>query len=41
MIHVLHMIQNRRAGKPAAAVLPLAVVSALALLAGLALLLDR
>jgi hypothetical protein len=41
MIHVVHMIQRRREGRPMAAALPLAIVSALMLLAGLALLLGR
>lgn len=38
MLHIVHMIQNRRAGRPVAAVLPLVALSALMLLAGLALL---
>lgn len=41
MIHIVHMIQNRRAGRPTPAALPLAFVSALMLLVGLALLLGR
>jgi hypothetical protein len=41
MIHIVHMIQRRRAGRPMAAALPLAVVSALTLLGGLALLAVR
>ena len=40
MIHLLHMIQNRRAGRPNPVVLPLVITSALGLLAGLALLLG-
>lgn len=41
MIHIVHMIQRRRAGRPMAAAMPLAVVSALVLLGGLSLLLVR
>jgi hypothetical protein len=41
MIHIVHMIQRRRAGRPMAAALPLAAVSALMLLGGLALLAVR
>jgi hypothetical protein len=41
MIHIVHMIQRRRAGQPMAAALPLAAVSALMLLAGLVLLGTR
>ncbi|WP_265468567.1 hypothetical protein [Arenimonas daejeonensis] len=41
MIHIVHMIRNRRADNPTPAALPLAAVSALMLLAGLALLLGR
>lgn len=38
MIHIVHLIQRRRAGRPMAAALPLAAISALLLLGGLALL---
>jgi hypothetical protein len=41
MLHIVHMIQNRRAGRPSPAALPLATLSALILLAGLGLLLGR
>jgi hypothetical protein len=41
MLHIVHLIQNRRAGRPTPAALPLAVLSALGLLAGMALLLGR
>jgi hypothetical protein len=41
MIHIVHMIQRRRAGQPMAAALPLAAVSGLMLLGGLALLAVR
>ena len=39
MIHIVHMIERRRAGRPLPAALPLGLVSALVLLAGLGLLL--
>lgn len=41
MLHIVHLIRNRRAGRPTPAALPLAAVSAMGLLAGLALLLGR
>lgn len=39
MIHVVHLIQRRRAGRPLAAARPLVAASALMLLGGLSLLL--
>lgn len=41
MIHILHMIQRRREGRPLPWVLPLALASASMLLLGLGLLLAR
>jgi hypothetical protein len=41
MLHIVHLIQNRRAGRATPAALPLAALSALVLLAGTVLLLGR
>ena len=41
MIHILHMIQRRREGRPLPWALPLALVSAAGLMLGLGLLLQR
>lgn len=41
MLHIAHLLERRRAGRPMAAALPLAAVSTLMLLAGLALPLGR
>ena len=41
MLHIVRMIDRRRAGNPASVALPLAAASALLLLGGLVLLLAR
>ena len=41
MLHIVRLIDRRRAGNPVSAALPLAAASALLLLGGLALLLAR